>query len=330
MTNGSPSEGSAAALTSSTLGNVLRGRSSAAEPQEALRELLRRREASTPLLTELVRDPAQPPLLRANAALALGAVPGLAARRSLALALTDPEKDVVRRAAEALGKTGDRSSLSALEQVAPSEPVAVRSVAFAKSLIAYRHGLSTHPIRRPPRTAPLVVNPRNALTVQPSRPTRSGAASLVAEVRRRFPTLPVNEPTLSTFDCGNNHFVLALSQDAARPASGRSAVAALLLEKSPVSDEYFPAEYILADPADGGRVSLHGLRPDGTLLHVGELDLSTGSFEIRAIANRTFPPAEVRGTFDAATGQVTFTQMLIQRDFVSAQGTPRQPTLVDD
>jgi hypothetical protein len=330
MTNGTPGEGRAAALASCTLGSVLRGRSNAAEPGEALRELLRRGEASTPLLTELVRDPARPPAVRANAALALGAVPNATARRSLVQALADREAVVVRRAAEALGKIGDQSSLAALEQAAPREPAAARSVEFAKTLIAYRHGLVSHPVRRPPRAAVLRVDPGNALTVRPARPASPEAKSLLAETAQRFPAIALSEQTVSTFDCGENRFVLALSQDARRPAAGASAVAALLLEKSPVSDEHFLAEYVLADPAARGQVNLHGLRPNGTLIHVGELDLSTGSFEIRAIDIRAFPPVEVRGTFDAATGDVTFSQMLIQREFSAAQSAPRSPTLVDD
>src|SRR5919112_143406 len=89
-------------LAERTLIDVVRGRSQASEPTEALREFLRRRPDQTSLPAEVVADRTRPAEMRAVAAVALGRQPVPAAEDALRSALADKDPLVFRRVAEAL------------------------------------------------------------------------------------------------------------------------------------------------------------------------------------------------------------------------------------
>src|SRR5690606_997444 len=138
MSDPTPRPRSPQELDDRSLAEVVRGRSRAAEASEALAELVRRRRAGAPLLREVVRDAARPAELRASAAVALGRTRDAEARRALVEALRDRDPSVLRRAAESLGKIGDREDLAQLECVQAPRGPAQRSLHLPRALISSR------------------------------------------------------------------------------------------------------------------------------------------------------------------------------------------------
>ena len=117
---------------------------------QAIKELDRRRSPlSTEVLTRLAAEPTEPADVRTAALVALGHQDSAAAREALAAGLESTEASVARRAAEALGRVGDRNAMSTLESATAPEGSVGRSAEFAKSLIAYRLGFDEHRIPRP-------------------------------------------------------------------------------------------------------------------------------------------------------------------------------------
>jgi hypothetical protein len=108
-------------------------------------------------------------------------------------------------------------------------------------------------------------------------------------------------------------------------------VAGVVLERSPVEERYFLWEYLLADP--GARDStgrLFGVRPNGVVAHVGEVQLDDEpSFELRALDTRYSPPVTIEGAYDLGKQRLELAQMLIHPDFERTQTQPASPTPIE-
>lgn len=336
MPDGARGQRPAQTVTDRTLVEVVRGESEAAEPTEALRELLRRRPERTPLLAEVVRDRKRPPETRATAAVALGRQTAPAARAALVAALRDQDPLVLRRAAESLGKIGDREALAALERVdAPRGPTR-RSVDFAKTLISYRLGLDEHRLKRPPAREELQVERRRAQRLQARKPARGALERAMAGAAEELPGVPLTEEGALRFACGDHEFVVLLARDLTQrrdvaPLRTRSAVVGAVLERSPVEDRYFLSEYVLTDPwGRGSSIRLFGVRPNGAVAHVGEVDAEAeATFTLRALDTRYSPPVSLEGSFDPERNELRFTELLVHPDMDRGQKQPATPTKLD-
>jgi hypothetical protein len=331
-----PTERPAQTLSERTLRKVVRGQSKAAEPTEALRELLRRRPARTPLLAEIVADRKRPPELRVTAAVALGRQRAPAAADALVAALRDKDPAVLRRAAESLGKVGDERGLAALEALDPPRGPTKRSVDFAKTLISYRLGLGKHQLRRPPAKDELAVERRRAERIEATAPTRPTLKRIMADAAQELPGIPVTDQGALRFACGDHEFVVLVTKDLERqsdlsPLGRRSTAVGAVLERSPVEDRYFLSEYLLSDPGpQGSGIRLYGVRPSGTIVHIGEVVAETGAkFELRALDTRFSPPLALDGAYDPVRKRLQFTQMLVHPDLERRQKQPAEPTLLE-
>jgi hypothetical protein len=331
-----PGERPAQTLAERTLVEVVRGRSEAAEPTEALRELLRRRPTRTPLLAEVVANRDRPAETRASAAVALGKQTAPAAKDALMPALRDPDPLVVRRAAEALGKVGDEQALAALEKVDPPRGPVRRSVDFAKALISYRLGLDEYRLKRPPASEELPVERRRAQRLEATPLRRQALERVLADAAQELPGIPLTEQGALRFSCGGHDFAVLLSKDLERqgdltPLGRRGAVVGAVLERSPVEDRWFLSQYVFSDPgARGSSARLYGVRPSGVMTHVGELRTQEGpSFELRALDTRSSPPLALEGTYDPASKQLRFTRLLVHPDLARTQTQPAEPTKLE-
>jgi hypothetical protein len=65
------------------------------------------------------------------------------------------------------------------------------------------------------------------------------------------------------------------------------------------------------------------------IAHVGELSADAGSFEVRAVDARVSPPVAIEGSYDPAVGRLSFSRMLVERDFAPTQRAPAAPTKID-
>jgi hypothetical protein len=322
-------------LTDRILAEVVRGRSRSVPPIEALRELLRRDAATRPLLRDVVLDRERPADVRATAAVALSHDPTPSAREALTQALDDEEPTVVRRAAEALGKIGDKAALARLDRVVAPTAAARRSVDFARTLISYRLGLDTHRLRQPPARSLLEVRPQRAEELRPSRIDRRQLPQIMENAEGEIPGVPLDQDTGVEFRCGDHRFVVVLTRhlrklDNLAPLGRTGALVGALLERSPSTDRYFLSEYLLSDPGPrGSRARIFGVRPTGVIAHVGELSADAGSFEVRAVDARVSPPVAIEGSYDPAVGRLSFSRMLVERDFAPTQRAPAAPTKID-
>jgi hypothetical protein len=260
----------------------------------AAKELVRRDPAGTAaLLARLVRDGAAPADLRSVAAVALGRQPGAAHEAALTAALAAPEPLVVRRAAEGLGRIGGREALAALRRVpVPKEKAAARALSFARSLIAYRHGLAEELLSAPPPQR--MTGAGEALSVE------AASGTLKEEVRARLPreapALPVRAEAAVRIACARNELLLLPAAEAGQAARS-PAVAAVLMKQAHSLERFALHQYILSHPLGGGRVELFGVRPDGTLMLHGEGRSAEGGlrFEVGALATPYADPMRIEG-----------------------------------
>jgi hypothetical protein len=335
MAGGPRKERGAREFTDRTLNRVVQGKSRAARPSEALKELVRRDAVSAPRLGDMVADEGRDPELRVAAAVALGRERSGAGELALAKALEDAEPTVLRRAAEALGKIGDEAALSRLESVSASSEPARRSVDFAQALISYRLGLNSHLLDSPAHGAGAEIDPRTAEALEPAPIPARALGEILADASEQLPAIALAEQGAVQFSCEGRPFALLLSQDLVGRDSLQflvqsNAVAGVLLERSPTSTDYFLAEYLLADPGSGGASArILGVRPTGVVVHAGRVDPSSGAFELRTVDTGLSPPAEVRGVYDPAARSLRITDMLVQRDFVRPPRASAEPQEVE-
>jgi hypothetical protein len=335
MPNGQQFPRPAQTLSEQTLLEVVRGRSQATESRDALHELLQRRPERPSLLAEIVTDRQRPAELRTAAAVALGRHPSPTGERALIDVVADPDPAVVRRAAEALGRTAGPEALERLETVTPPDGPARRSVEFARTLLSYRHGLDRHRLRQPQERSLLTADPRQATEVQPTALRPATTAPILADAEKAVPALPFSDRGAVRFVCGDHEFVILITREIANldgllALTRRTAVVGAVLEHSPITGRYFLAEYLLTDPASRGeRARLFGVRPDGTVVHVGTLE-PTGSFELRATDTRYSPPVSISGEYHPTRARLQFDRMLIHSDLVATQRQPREPRRIGD
>lgn len=264
----------------------------------AVKELARRKsENAAPVLAAVMLASAAPAEARAAAAVALGKEARPEHEHALELGLKTDDGNVVRRAAEALGRIGGREALAALQAVPPPpEPAARRALAFARSLVSYRLGLGVELLR-----------PSEALAVAAPAETRATSLKwgpvgkellgrVAAGLRRELPAISVAPEGGVELDCVGDRFVLLPTADAAKAAQSNF-LPAIVLKRSH-SLAYFSVHlYLLSHSLGEGLFALFGVRPDGTLTHEGALRSADGAFDFELVALDTpySPPFAIEG-----------------------------------
>lgn len=316
-------------LSNRTLADVVRGRSQAVAPTEALRALLMRGPTRSRLLTDVVRDTDRPSDVRAMCAVALGKRAAPSHVAALSEAVRDRDPAVVRRAAESLGRIGDAGALGVLEGVTLPRGQAKRSVDFARSLIAYRLGLDTHRLRRPPASSILRLEPRRAGSLEVKRANRPTVHRMLADAADELVGLELSDKGAVRFTCAEDYAVVLTTRIQQYPDAAtlrrHSAVAGVVLQRSAATGRWFLDGYLLADPGPRATMRIFGTRPSGVITHVGELETRGGTFTVQAVDAPSTLPIEVGGSFDGAAGRLEFTSLRVQTQRGRSQRQPRQP-----
>lgn len=278
-----------------------------AERAAALRILAGRGiKKAAPVLRRIARSAASIASLRAAASIALGRDADRANQTALIAALKAPEDEVARRAAEALGRIGDRKALSALRAGAvPRQPAAARAHGFARSLISYRLGLNSDLLvaRIPPQ-------PLGAEEVVEAGPIN-------AEILRQISTrLPEEAPAIRlapaggvALRCERNEFLI-LPSEAPGDIRRTNAVVGVVLRKADSLGHFALHLYLMTHPAGDGRLALFGVRPDGSVTHRGEVMPGDQGHDFRfeALDTPLSSPLLIEGRMDAARKAVAVTR----------------------
>jgi len=313
---------------------AVEGRSETLGRVEALKELIRRRSRRrTTVLMRVVMDEREPADLRAVAAFELGREHRKGHQEALLAALRSKDPQVIRRAAEALGRIGDEAALDALAALRPRRGSVRRSVDFAKTLISYRLGLETNRLEPPPQSLRIELRRRRAIPLEAERPTAKTLARILPMLRRELPAIPVSGEGALQLSCGDDRFLIVFNRDVHRrktvsPLGSRSAVPAVVLKRSPSLDRFYVYEYLLTHPAAENRLLLFAVRPTGVLAHFGEVQLepTAAHFQVGTVEMPYSPPVTIEGSYDHEARRLAFSLALVQRDFERTQRPAATPS----
>jgi hypothetical protein len=276
----------------------------AAGPARAIRS--RPEAEAVPALVALLETKARPAPERAAAAVQLGRMAPGRADGALVAALGDPDPQVARRAAEALGRVGGPEAGAALARTKPPvDPAAARSFAFARLLHAARHDLDGPPL--PWGGVRAQLDSRGTTSLEPSQPSPAQREALASVLQEELPAIPVAPEGAAALACGTNRF-LVLPHARAAGLVGRG-VAAVVLKRAQSLDRYALFLYILAE-RDGEGLALAAFRADGSRVGVGHARPGRRpTFTLEALETLLLPPVRLEGTLDS--GMLRFETALV-------------------
>ena len=304
---------------------------------QAIKELDRRRSPlSTEVLTRLAAEPTEPADVRTAALVALGHQDSAAAREALAAGLESTEASVARRAAEALGRVGDRNAMSTLESATAPEGSVGRSAEFAKSLIAYRLGFDEHRIPRPDDNVLLHLDAENTQPVAVREPGAEQLSRALADLERDLPTLTPSSTGALAMTCGSSEYVVVLNGEVQRAEPLRRlqdapAMPAVVVKLSGGLARYYLHAYVLTHPVGPGDLELFLTRTTGDTALLGSARIENGRavFSLRATATPYSPSADLEGTFDGMRLEVASARVLVRRDVGRPEQLARSPRKID-
>lgn len=326
MTSATDFELTLAAMDDAALEASLSKRRVPEERTAVLRELIARRgvRRAAPILRRIARSATAVASMRTTAALALGKDLDPANQPALVAALGSDDDRVVRRAAEALGRIGDVRALEALRVArVPSAPAASRAHRFARSLIAYRLGLASDPVLS---SLPVQQLGRGGQAIE--------AAPIPAALRKRLAEwLPEEAPGIEVevaggvrLDCRNSSW-LVLPAKRAREAAELPAVSAVVLRRSGPLDRYALHLYLLTHRSGDRALALHGVRPDGTITHRGEIVLGKArhDFRLEALETPLSPAVAIEGQLGTDSPAITIVKARVGPRTRTPLTRPRVP-----
>jgi hypothetical protein len=325
-----------ASITEAELIEAIEGRRPDLGRSQALKELGRRRSPrTTEVFTRVLTDSSVPSPLRTIAAIELGKMVKAEHQQALISTLGAEDPFVLRRVVEAIGRIGDREALQRLESLPnPSNQTVSRSLEFAKALTSYRLGLGIHQLT-PPADTLLNVDPTDVLSMRIDSLDPPTLRGVIPELRRELPAIEISENDAVQISCDTEQFWLIFNQDINQAAAlplirQRNAVLAVLMQKAPCVGDFFIYEYLLTQPNEQGNALVFGIRPTGTMVHFGQLELSgESSFQLRALNTVYSPAIDIVGQYSLETHQLTFTRAQVRTSFDPMQVRPATPQKLD-
>lgn len=300
---------------------------------EVLRELMRRRPARLrETLEDIVADATRPAELRTIATVGLSGLRDSRSAPVLLGAAKSGDPALARRAFEALGRVGTPETLAELKRIKAPAGAAARSLAFARSLIAYRHGLTGHKLALPRNAAVTPLDETRAQRLPVARLAERPWAALKPALGGADLTLaPTERPPLEIL-CGRERLLLmpnpALDGSGAEAALKRPIVAAVLMKHSAALARWYVAEYVFAHPASGVAAALVGVRPTGTVVHSGSIvaDGAGLRLQLQALDSPLAAPTRATATLGTASGVAL--EARVEADRSRNRHQPRTPRIV--
>ena len=334
MNRGLDQEGVPRSVSDKELAAAARGRSAILGRSAALKELLQRKASvGRRIVDEVLADPSAPLELRTTAARALGRIADRGAEKTLLAGLKARQPALVARVAESLGRIGGPAAFAALGHVKVKTGTAeARTIRFARSLIAYRHGIDEARLRRPPAGRLLEVDKRR--TAQLAFETVSSNTFRAAEgyLEHELPGIPVSKRGSLRLRCRQEHLWLVFGAEVegaaatARVATG-PAVVAVLLKESQCPDSWYVYEYFLSHPRANDKADLFGVRPTGEISHVGEIDLDgvDAAVRVRTVNSPRQPAIRLEAEYSGRDGLLTVKEAAVATRRVDDQKPPSAP-----
>ena len=264
-------------------------------------------EKAAGTFAETAADESLDPALRAVAVIQLGRVGGPEAERALIeLAGNARDASVRLRTAHALAKTASPDALSAFDALVDDEnPLVRRRATFARSVLAYRHGIGGFELPVP-EEADLLPPPKDEVVRVRSKPApRDEAGAALADMQRDSYGARLAEDQAYAIDCGSTRMLLVLDASAGdADARDRPLFLGLVAERLPEDGSYSVRWLAFSTPADPAlRLSLN--RQSGEQVLDGEVHVERGSarFELSAVATVGNTAVKVTGEF--ADGRVS-------------------------
>ena len=295
-------------------------------PLIALEELRRRQ---VPGFLGMVRQQlarAEDETLRASCAGMLGGQKTAANRTALEAALQDASPDVVRRAAEALGRIGEADDLAALRALRTRKPVVRRSIDAAKTLLSYTLG----------ETRGLLPAPAAEDLLPLGRAQTAAIRVTTVDTDRFGPSLRTGLPGIQAsakaclIDCERWRYLLVFNRQVlARQAAvlaGRPCVLGALLRSETATGRFVHYASVLSRPQPGEPLQVSAMRPNGEVLYHAELSPGDWQFRVRALNSRHVLPLAFTGTLDVERQTLKVSRAEVALRAAGKQPPPERPT----
>lgn len=295
-------------------------------PLIALEELRRRR---APGFLATVREQlalAEDATLRASCAALLGSEKTAVNRAALGAALQDPSPDVVRRAAEALGRIGEADDLAALRAMRTRRPVVRRSIDAAKTLLSYALGETRGLLPPPPA--------EEILTLGRARSTAMRVSTVdIDRLDASFSTgLPGMQPTAKAclIDCRRWRYLLVFNRQVftrqAALLSSQSCLLGALLRSEAATGRFVHYASVLSRPMPDEQLQVSVMQPRGLLLYHGDLSTVDWLFRVRALNSRHVLPMIFTGLIDIDQQTLVVSRADLALKKAGKQPPPKSPT----
>lgn len=295
-------------------------------PLIALEELRRRQAPGFLGTVRRQLASAEDATLRASCAALLGAEKSAANRAALEAALQDASPDVVRRAAEALGRIGEAQDLAALRAMRTRKPVVRRSIDAAKTLLSYALGETRGLLPAPAAEELLTLGRAQSAAI---KVRTVGTDSFGPSFSTGLPGIQ-ESANACLIDCERWRYLLVLNRRVfARQAAvlaGRPCVLGALLRSETATGRFVHYASVLSRPQPGEPLQVSVMRPNGMVLYHAELSPADWQFRVRALNSRHVLPVAFTGTLDIGRQTLTVSRAEVALRKAGKQPPPKRPT----
>ena len=167
---------------------------------------------------------------------------------ALLTAAKSKDDELARRAIEALGKVGTASTLARLGRLRGSTPRVRKSMAFARSLLAHRHGVKGWALKLPRGARMMPFDSDRAVALNSKSLSSKEWPAIRRSLRVVKEVVPPADKAPLAFQCGSEQYLLLVNPLLERGVSAlsRPLVAAALVKFSRATQRWYVAEYFFA------------------------------------------------------------------------------------
>jgi hypothetical protein len=263
-----------------------------------------RGEAAVGALADAARDDSADPSVRAAAVGHLGRIGGQDAEGILLGLIGEARDPGLRiRVAQALAKAGTPDALPAFDElIAGSEPRVRQRAEFARSVLAYRHGVGGYELPLPSDDDLTPYPQLDGLPVRSSRASLQEVAAALSDLRRDGYGLELARDAVHGIDCGESRLVLAMDEVASKAflsaRDSRPRLLGLIAQQSPEDGSYATRWLVFTTPAKGEtRLSVHRQTGEQVLFGSAVGSRSEARFHLSSVVAVGNPSATVEGDF---------------------------------